>query len=483
MISTARNKGDMLTNLIRVLGEGNATAEECDLVCYEKDYSLNSTSIQFLPDFVVQPETTKQVSEVIKLANIHKIPVVPRGGGTGVCGGTIPSNGGIVLDMRKMDRIVYLDEEKRTVTAQSGVLVRNLANYLEKRGFFVADKPESWFAATIGARTQANGVGNNYNLRYGQSIDQIICLEVVLPNGEIIKTGPSKVNDPVSGYDLTKLFSNAEGTLGIITEVTLRIYRLPEHKVAKIIIFSSFKDAIEAVMAIRDSGLVPETIWTTDESDYKSYSENALHVEKALTERRIKNAGVMVIGYAGINRLIQVHIELTLEICNRFGGKMTPDEQTETWMKTKETYPVNPFPIQTALKKKPVKYILDATVPLESTADLVEVYHNLVNKYGIESHGIAAVHCAPDFHSIVCAKAYVDERNQDEIETIRKMEGEIYHYVKSIGGGIGGSGGVGLSKLYYMKDQDKSALDLMKKLKLSIDPNNVINPGKKFKAV
>ena len=117
-------------------------------------------------------------------------------------------------------------------------------------GFFMADKPGSWFAATIGARTQTDGIGY-YNSRYGQFVDQIVCLEVVLPTGEVIKTGPPKVYDPSSGYDLTRLFSNAEGTLGIVTEVTLRIFPLPEHRVVEVTEFPSYEDLTKAVVAIR----------------------------------------------------------------------------------------------------------------------------------------------------------------------------------------------------------------------------------------
>ena len=480
MLATPYNKENILIDLINIVGKENVTIEECDLVCYEKDYSLISDLVQIKPDFVVHPETTEHVLEIVRLANRWKIPVVPRGGGTGMWGGAIPSDGGIVLDMRKMDRIINVDEEKRTVTVQSGVLVRNLANYLEKRGFFVADKPESWFAATVGARTQGNGIGYYYNSRFGQSTDQVICLEVVLPTGEVIRTGPLKVYDPASGYDFTSLFSNAEGTLGIITQVTLRIYKLPERRVVEIFEFPSYKSMIEAVMAIRDSGLIPETLETMDRTNYQSYSQNAYRV-LASNERVSKYGGVMVIGYAGIDKLIGSQIEVTQDICNRFEGNLTPNSFVETWKRLKEAYPVNPFPIHTALMSKPVKYVLDAIVPLESTTGLIEVYHNLVDKYGIVSHGIAAVHCAPDFHSIVYAKAYVDEREEKEIDTVRKIEDELYNYVKNVDGGIGGFGGIGISRLRYGEDQYGSTLNLAKKLKQTFDPNNIINPGKKFK--
>lgn len=478
-VSTPGQSGDVFGDLVQIVGAENATREQCDLVCYEKDFSVSSTSSRFLPDFVVQPETTEHVSAVVKLANRQRIPLVPRGGGTGMWGGAVPVHGGIVLDMRKMDRILDVDEEKRLVTVQAGVLVRSLATYLERRGFFVADKPESWFSATIGARTQANGIGYLYNLRYGTSVSQVLCLEVVLPTGEVLRTGPSKTYDPASGYDLGRLFSCAEGTLGIVTEVTLRIYKLPEHRLVRILEFPAYENMINAVMAIRDSGFIPETVETMDGMSYRLYCQGG-NAGKVSPQQVPRTMGALVIGYAGIKKVAEAQMDFTQELCVRFSGKPAPDRCVEAWTAFRETYPINPFPLYSEVMKKPIKYVLDATVHLESTSDVVRAYHRLLDKYGVESHGIVAVHCTPDFHAAVYAQAYVDERNKKEIETIRQLQDEIHRYVVSIGGGIGGAGGLGLLRMEYGKNQCAPALDFMKRLKQLLDPNNIMNPGKKL---
>jgi FAD/FMN-containing dehydrogenase len=394
-------------------------------------------------------------------------------------GGAVPAHRGIMLDMRKMDRILDVDEEKRLVTVQAGILVRGLATYLEKRGFFVADKPESWFSATIGARTQANGIGYLYNSRYGQSVDQTLCMEVVLPTGEVIRTAPNKIYDPASGYDLTRLFSCAEGTLGIVTEVTLRIYKLPQHRIFRIIAFPAYADMISAVAVIRDSGLVPETIETMDGIGYRLYfqGKNAAQISPQQISR---TTGAMVFGYAGIKKLVEAQADLTQELCTRCGGTPAPDGCVEAWAAFRETYPTNPFPLYTALMGKPIKYVLDATVHLESTADVIRAYHTLLDKYAIESHGIVSVHCAPDFHSAIYAQVYVDERNETEIQTFRQIQDEIHNYVTSIGGGTGGAGGIGLLRMDYAKGESTSTSDVLKRLKRTLDPNNIMNPGKKL---
>ena len=480
--STSCERKDMLAALAEIVGTENVTADECDLICYEKDFSASSTATQFTPDYAVHPLTTAHGSAIAELANRHRVPLVPRGGGTGMWGGAIPAHGGIVLDMRKMDRVVAVDEERRTVTAQAGVSVRDLATYLERRGFFVADRPESWFAATVGARTQGNGTGYYYNARYGRSIDQILDLEVVLPTGQVLHTGSAQVYDPAAGYDLTRLFSSAEGTLGLITEVTLRMYALPEHRVVTMAEFPTFGDAIGAVIAIRDSGLVPETLETMDGVSLGTYFGGRRANPEPAGDMPADKAA-LIVGHAGVSTQVEAQMELTRSICVRHRGCIAPEERVQRWTAFKEAYPVNPFPKHAAAAKKAVKYVLDATVPLEATADLARSYQVLADEGGMQSHGFSAVHCAPDFHSVVCARAYVDERSEKEMQSVGRMQREIHGCAERLGGGMGGAGGIGLARLGYAEDGRAPALDLMRALKRVIDPNNIMNPGTKLTGV
>jgi len=478
--SNFQHHEDVHKALVNIVGPENVTREKCDLICYEKDFSLISTSLEYMPDYVIHLKTTEQASEVVKLANKYKMPIVPRGGGTNQWGGSIPVKGGIVLDMRKMNSILSVDEENRTVTVQGGAVIRDVVNHLKKRGFFVADKPDSWFAATVSARTQTNGIGY-YNLRYGRFVDQVLCLEVVLPTGEVIKTGPSGVYDPSSGYDLTRLFSNAEGTLGIITEVTLRIHRLPEHRVVELIEFPTYEKLIETVMAIRDSGLVPETIETMDGTCYNSYVQGTYaELYKEPPPEVPRDMGAMIAAYAGTRKWVEAQVELAHELYQKFGGKPASNRMQEALTVSKETHPYNPFPRNAALAGKPGKYVFDGTVPLNRTADVFRAYLKLVDKYEVEPFGIETVNCAPDFHSAICARIHVDESDEAEIEAARKLEDEMQRYVIGIGGGIGGCGGIGMMRVRYAEAQHGPALEVMKKIKRLLDPNNIMNPGKKF---
>jgi glycolate oxidase len=491
MNSSNRDSDQVFSALVEITGEENVTREECDLICYEKDFSLSPTTRTFMPDFAIQIRTAKQASEVLKLANRHKIPIIPRGGGTSPWGGAIPLNGGIVIDMRKMDVIVDLDEKNRTVTVQGGVSIWNLTNHLEKYGYFVADKPETWFSAMIGARTQTDGVGH-FNSRYGRFIDQIVRLEVVLPSGEIIKTGPSGVYDPASGYDLTRLFSNAEGTLGIITEVTLRIHPVPEHRAVEVIEFATFEDAVKTVAAIRDSGPVPETLETMDGTRYGRLlqavyvdADEHYHPSKVSVLRRPppevrRDEGIMIVACAGSNQFVEAQKDIIHDMCKKHGGSTVPDWCRTALIAARATYPHNPTPHDNLLMGKPFKYVMDVAVPLERTVDVYKAYCALVEKYKVEPRGVETVYCAPDFSAAMSAQIFVDERDEAEVSLASKIVDELHRFVMTLGGGIGGVSGLGSMLSRYAEDQHGQALELMKKIKRLLDPNNIMNPGKKF---
>ena len=313
-----------------------------------------------------------------------------------------------------------------------------------------------------------------------------------MPTGEVIKTGPPKVYDPSAGYDLTRLFSNAEGTLGIITEVTLKIHSLPEHRVVEVIEFPTYEDMIKAVVAIRDSGLVPETIETMDGKRYSRWlhavyidPQEPYHPSRVSVLRRpppevAKDAGVMLIACAGLKKLVEAQVELAHEICQKFGGKLAPDWCQEALIASKETYPHNPTPHDSVLMGKPFKYVFDATMPLERAAEVFRAYLKLVDKYKVESRGTETVYCAPDFHAVMCAQIYVDERNEAEIEIAQKFMDEMHRFVISLGGGIGGCGGNGIVRMRYLADQCGPALETMKEIKQLLNPNSIMNPGKVF---
>jgi glycolate oxidase len=288
------------------------------------------------------------------------------------------------------------------------------------------------------------------------------------------------------------LFSNAEGTLGLITEVTLRIHPLPQHRVVELIEFPTYEAVTKAVIEIRDSGIVPETIETMDGKRYSRwlhaiyvdpkeiYSPSKVSVLRRQPPEVANDAGIMMIAFAGLGKLVTAQLELVHEIYQKLGGKLAPDWCQDALIASKETYPHNPVPHDSVLMGKPFKYIFDATMPLEHGAEVFRTYLKLVDKYRLESRGMETVYCAPDFQSVMCAQIYADERNEAEVEVAQKFMDDMHRFVIGLGGGIGGCCGIGTMRMRYLADQHSPALELMKKIKRLLDPNNIMNPGKKL---
>src|SRR5690625_4926460 len=232
--------------LEKVVGEENVEKEQASLLAYSYD---STAQFQALPDAVVAPRTTEEVSQIVQLCNEHHIPIIPRGSGTNLCAGTSPLEGGIVLLLKNVDKIIEIDQENLTVTTQPGVTTQDLRTAASEVGLFYPPDPGSMHISQIGGNIGENS-GGLRGLQYGVTGDYVLGLEVVLPNGEIIRTGGKLAKD-VAGYDLTSLFVGAEGTLGVITEATLKLLPKPTYKRTMLALYHDIEEAAETVSAIK----------------------------------------------------------------------------------------------------------------------------------------------------------------------------------------------------------------------------------------
>jgi glycolate oxidase len=231
--------------LIRIVGEENYDDSKAGRLVYSYDAT---PQFQSLPDAVIAPRNTLEVSRVVKICNEHRIPIVPRGSGTNLCADTCPVEGGIVLVFKHMNKILEIDEENLTVTVQPGVITLDLMNAVEAKGLFYPPDPSSMKISTIGGNINENS-GGLRGLKYGVTRDYVMGLEVVLANGEIIRTGGKLAKD-VAGYDLTRLFVGSEGTLGVITEATLKLIPMPETKKTMLALYEDLEAAARSVSKI-----------------------------------------------------------------------------------------------------------------------------------------------------------------------------------------------------------------------------------------
>ncbi len=451
----------MLERLIEIVGRDHCTDQLEELVPYSYDASMNVHR----PDAVVWPESTEQVASVVRFANERKIPIVPRGAGTSLSGGVIPIKGGIVIDLSRMNQILEISIENRYARVQAGVVCDDLNRALAKHGFVFPPDPASSSVATIGGNVATNA-GGIKGAKYGTTRDYVLGLQVVLPTGDIMHTG-SYTMKCVSGYDLTKLFVGAEGTLGVITEVTLKINPLPRHAMTAVATYSRLEDAGRAIFQTMTSGVLPSVMEILDKVTLKSVKEN--------TDIDLPDAEAMILtetdGYTWEE--VEAQMEVVLDIFkknNPIEIKTAKEEKDRLnlWKARKSSY--------ATLARVSKSFVLDdVTVPISRIPDLLVGIQEIAQRHGLV---VATYGHAGDGN--LHPQILYDEYDPKQVEKMEKVEEELFRLAISLNGTLSGEHGIGLSKANYMTlEHDPVEMALMRKIKKTLDPNNIMNPGKR----
>jgi glycolate oxidase len=343
--------------LQEIVGKENALSSSEDLICYGYD----ATNMDALPELVVLPSSADEISEIMKLANQQRFPVVPRGMGTGFSGGSIPVRGGVVLVLTRLDRVIEIDTDNLTAVVEPGVITADFQKEVEKLGLFYPPDPASQLYCTLGGNV-AECAGGPRAVKYGVTKDYVLGLEVVLPTGEVIQTGVKTVKGVV-GYDLTKLFVGSEGTLGIITKIILRLIPMPEARQTMMVVFRQVEDAAATVSKIISSKIVPSTLEFMDNASIQC-------VEDYLTIGLPRDAGaLLLIEVDGDREILPKYVqkidEITSEV-NRYEIRVARDEEeTEVlWKARKALSPAS-------YRLNPTKIAEDITVPRNQIATFI----------------------------------------------------------------------------------------------------------------
>ncbi|MGQ9645464.1 MAG: FAD-binding oxidoreductase [Thermodesulfobacteriota bacterium] len=451
----------MLERLVEIVGRDNFTNQLEELVPYSYDASMNVHR----PDAAVWPESTEQVAAIVKMANEYKIPVVPRGAGTSLSGGVIPIQGGIVIDLSRMNRILEVSVENRYARVQAGVVCDDLNRALAQHGFTFPPDPASSSVATIGGNVATNA-GGIKGAKYGTTRDYVLGLQVVLPTGEIMHTG-SYTMKCVSGYDLAKLFIGAEGTLGVITEVTLKINPLPRHAMTAVATYTRLEDAGKAIFQTMTSGVLPSVMEILDQVTLKSIKEN--------TDIDLPEAEAMILtetdGFTWEE--VEAQMEVVLGILRNNHPsliKTAKDEKDRLnlWKARKSSY--------ATLARVSKSFVLDdVTVPISRIPDLLIGIQEIAQKHGLV---VATYGHAGDGN--LHPQILYDEYDPKQVEKMERVEEDLFRLAISLNGTLSGEHGIGLSKANYMiLEHDPVEMALMKKIKRTLDPNNIMNPGKR----
>ena len=432
-----------------------------------EDYSHDELSgIRKFPDALVQATSAQEVSQVLKYASGRKLPVTPRGAGTGLVGGSVALHGGIMLDLSKMNHFLELDEENMTLTLEPGVLLMDVAKYVEPAGLFYPPDPGEK-TATIGGNISTNA-GGMRAVKYGVTRDYVRGLEVVLPDGEIIELG-GKVVKNSSGYSLKDLMVGSEGTLGVITRATLRLLPLPKHKISLLVPFPDLPSAIRTVPQIIRASSTPTAVEFMER-------EVILAAEEFLARKFPDNSAdaYLLLTYDGAGREeVELAWHAAAEICLKAGAL---DVFISNTLERNESIWAARGAFLEAIKASTSEMDeCDVVVPRKNVADFVLFSHTLQQKHGIRLRSFG--HAGDGNLHIYILRDDLDESAWKT--KLNAVFDELYAKAAELGGKVSGEHGIGYAKKPYLAEASGAAEKrLMAGLKAVFDPQNILNPGK-----
>jgi glycolate oxidase subunit GlcD len=447
--------------LEKIVGRDNASTEEEELLIHAVD-AYPSEWVK--PDIVLWPENPGQVSEIIRYANKRNIPVTARGAGSSLSGNVVPIHAGIVISFRRMNRILHVAASDLQVVVQPGVVYDELNSQLNTHKLFFPPNPGSSTVCTIGGMVANNASGMGA-VKYGVTRDYVLKLEVVLPDGEIIHTGSNAVKSS-TGYDLVGLFVGYEGTLGVITEITLRLKILPSTMRTAIAYFDSVSSTTDAVSEIMRSGLSPAALEFLDHETISAVN-NAENI--GLRDK----PAMLLTEFHGDKENVEREMDSAMNICRTHGAvdiHIAKDdaERKRLWAGRKGAYPA-------LVRSTPNMIIGDIVVPISKITEVVSQAYVIAGKYDVK---IAWFGHSGDGN--VHPNILADRANKDLWERSVKTNQEIVAYAIKLGGVASGEHGIGIEKKQFMELEHGHSLALMKSIKKLLDPTNIMNPGKFF---
>ena len=451
----------LVQELEKLLGEASVLHKPEDLLLYEYDGSVEKGR----PSVVVFPTTTEEVSRVVKLAAKYNAPIVGRGAGTGLSGGALARTGGVMLVFARMNRIVEIDAENQRAIVQPGVVNFELTRSVEPHGLYFAPDPSSWKSCTIGGNVAENA-GGPHTLAYGVTTNHVTALELVLPDGEIVRVGSKHGDAP--GYDLTGLFVGSEGTLALVTEITVKLSRRPEAVKTLLAIFDSVDDAAESVVDITARAIIPAACEMLDGWTLRVV-EDYIHAGFPMD-----SAAVLLIEVEGLTEAAAAQAAAVTEVCNAHHARevrVARDnaERELLWKGRKNAFG--------ALGRlAPSNYVLDGVIPRSKLPQTLRRIQQIGTQFGFQ---IGNIFHAGDgnLHPIVL----YDPRDAAQFERAMQASTEIIRYCLEVGGALTGEHGVGMEKSELMpllfSDAD---FDLMRRVHDAFNPDCSLNPGKIF---
>jgi len=448
-----------------IVGEGRYFDNQEDLLLYSYDAFM----VKGMPEVVLLPVSTAEVSRIMKVASREKIPVTPRGAGTNLTGGSVPTREGMVLSFTKMNRILDIDKENRHAVVQPGVINMEFQKELAKKGLYYPPDPGSMAVTTMGGNVAENA-GGPRAVKYGVTKDYLLGLEVVLPSGEVLRTGGKTLKN-VTGYNLTQLFCGSEGTLGLITEMTLKLIPLPETKRTLQAAYQSMGDAGKTVSKVFEIGILPVALEILDKTFIniiEDYTQLGLPREAE---------ALLLIEVDGPESAVVPQSERLTKLCQEMGAHevkvaKTVAENDEIWRARRSAYGAE-------ARLRPTAIAEDCTVPVGNLVAMFQEVAKIAEKYKLL---IPVVAHAGDGN--LHPQILTDIRDKEEMERVMKAIDEISIKAVELGGTLTGEHGIGIAKREILPvELGEAAMEVTRNIKKAFDPLNIMNPDKVVRIV
>ncbi|MFW9782099.1 MAG: FAD-binding oxidoreductase, partial [Candidatus Heimdallarchaeota archaeon] len=439
--------------LNEIVGSKNVSADEIDLLAYSTallislNWSLQG-KIPGLPDLIVWPENKFQISEILKLANTEKIPVIPYGEGSGAVGGTIPLQGGIILDMKKFNKILNINDKNLTVTAETGINGMNLERYLNAKGYTCGHIPQSLYMSSLGGWIAHKAAGQ-FSTKYGKIEDIVLGMEMILPQGEIINFKP--IVRASTGPQLDKFFIGNEGTLGIVTEATLKIWPYPEARALISYVFPSIEDSFNATREILREHIFPAVIRIYDQFETERHFPE---IEKA------KDKVMVVFVCEGNQKLVNLEEEITKEKCEKNNGVSCGPHPVEHWFETR-------FRVTETSTMPPYKIVFDTLEIASSWDNAAKIYHSVIDSMN-DLKGVMMItahisHFYPNGVGVYFSFGGVPDKGISDLSFYQKCWDTTIKAVLNAGGSIAHHHGIGINRSHWMDDEWGKSMQIMRR--------------------
>jgi FAD/FMN-containing dehydrogenase len=444
-----------------IVGAQNVKATCSERAYYFRDHSSDFIDLEhgYPPDVVVLPRTEDEVSRLVKLAAREKIPITPRGAGTGFVGGAVAVKGGIMIDLTAMNNIVDIDDRNYHVTAEAGTNILAIEEELNKKGLTLGFDPGSGPVVSIGGSISTDQIGGDgWCSNLGSMRQRVLTLRVVLPDGTIVSTG-RPLDRSTSTFNLTHLFVAAEGVFGVITQATVKTFPMPEAKETRILVFDDFKQASKASMELGRLGLRLGIHHCVD----------VVKVEQGASRSEVTSFGMLILGFSGVKEVVAAQMERALSVCESNGGVDAGKQAVaDFWATHHESFPAN-------LPNNQVYGMESVTIPLDKILSVYYEWRSIALKHGMKWHG-GGFNLIPTQLWVM----YAFDNSEAGLKVKNAATQKMLKFASEAGATVSAVHGIGfLKREYYPYEfDDANLLVLMRRVKRALDPDNIMNPGK-----